>query len=552
MPGKMQQFRSLPCFPIATRTGWRIPIVPLPLPVKIQGLVALALLPAFLGCSPPPPETVSVPRMVNAPTVKPSAADERWDIVYLHEQPVGWQVVRLYETEQEGKRLLAGEARSRLTVNRFGQKTSQAMTYRSLQTPDGEVTETRETVEAGTARSSAIGRRTTAGFSVVMDRGGVSTEAPVALPARCGGFFAIEWSLRARPLESGERRELRAFVPILNQVATITLEAGEWQQSSGSGSPQRLLRIKQQLQLGASPPMDSELLADEAGGIWESTVHGLGQRTRRVSQAEAMAIDGSSYLDLGMATTVPVTAAIESPETISRFRCRVSLPGRDPSRYFSTTSRQRIRRINAEVIDVEVAHGESETPFAPDTPPTPEDSTSSTLIQSDTPEIRELAAAVGLEGGSNLERARAIERHVYHFIETKDFSSALASAVEVARSRQGDCTEHAVLTAAICRACGIPARGVIGLLHVPAQNGFAFHMWNEAWVGTHWHPLDSTLPQGHIGALRLAVHRSGLTTNDTLVAFAPVLSLMGRLQIEVLEIVRDSPSPSPEDRATAD
>jgi hypothetical protein len=31
-----------------------------------------------------------------------------------------------------------------------------------------------------------------------------------------------------------------------------------------------------------------------------------------------------------------------------------------------------------------------------------------------------------------------------------------------------------------------------------------------------------------------------------------VLSLMGRLRIEVLEIVRDSPSPSPEDRATAD
>ncbi len=528
--------------------------MPLPLPVKIQGLVALALLPTSLGCSPPPPETRSVPRTGNAQTVGPSAADERWDderwdIVYLNDQPVGWQVVRLYETEQEGKRLLAGEARTRLTVNRFGQKSSQAMTYRCLQTPEGEVTETRETVEAGTARSSAIGRRTTGGFSVVMDRGGVSTEAPMALPARCGGFFAVEWSLRARPLVAGERRELRAFVPILNQVATITLEARDWQRRTGSGGPQRLLRIEQQLHLGESPPMDSELLADETGVIWESTVRGLGQRTKRVSQAEALAIDGSSFLDLGMATTVPVSAKIESPETISKVRCRVSLPGQDPSRYFSATSRQRIRRIAPEVIEIEVAHGESEMPYAPDTPPTPEDSTSSSLIQSDASEVRELAADVGLEGGSTLERARAIERHVYHFIQTKNFSSALASAVEVARSRQGDCTEHAVLTAALCRACGIPARGVIGLLHVPAQDGFVFHMWNEAWVGTYWHPLDSTLPQGHIGALRLAVHSSRLTTNDTLVAFAPVLSLMGRLRIEVLEIVRDAPSSSPEDRA---
>ena len=41
-----------------------------------------------------------------------------------------------------------------------------------------------------------------------------------------------------------------------------------------------------------------------------------------------------------------------------------------------------------------------------------------------------------------------------------------ATAAEVARSREGDCTEHAVLLAALARARGIPARVAMGLVYV--------------------------------------------------------------------------------------
>ena len=52
------------------------------------------------------------------------------------------------------------------------------------------------------------------------------------------------------------------------------------------------------------------------------------------------------------------------------------------------------------------------------------------------------------------EQALAIESFVHEALTQKDFSTAFATAAEVARSRSGDCTEHAVLTAALCRAQG--------------------------------------------------------------------------------------------------
>ncbi len=56
-----------------------------------------------------------------------------------------------------------------------------------------------------------------------------------------------------------------------------------------------------------------------------------------------------------------------------------------------------------------------------------------------------------MAGGSGMER------FVNREVTKKNFSQTFASAAEVARSRKGDCTEHAVFLMALCRARGIPA-----------------------------------------------------------------------------------------------
>jgi len=68
-------------------------------------------------------------------------------------------------------------------------------------------------------------------------------------------------------------------------------------------------------------------------------------------------------------------------------------------------------------------------------------------------------------------------------------------ASEVATRREGDCTEHAVLTAALARAAGIPARVALGLalIHYPKQYASYGHAWAELMIDGQWVVADAVL-----------------------------------------------------------
>lgn len=118
------------------------------------------------------------------------------------------------------------------------------------------------------------------------------------------------------------------------------------------------------------------------------------------------------------------------------------------------------------------------------------------FIQSENNQIISLAQQA--IGGTKdaAEAARRIEAFVGHYIEQRNLSVGYASAVEVAASKQGDCSEHAVLTAAMCRSVGIPAEVVMGLVYVDEflgrKNVFGGHAWVQACIGDKWIGLDAT------------------------------------------------------------
>ena len=119
-----------------------------------------------------------------------------------------------------------------------------------------------------------------------------------------------------------------------------------------------------------------------------------------------------------------------------------------------------------------------------------------TYLQCDQEAIQDLARqAVGSVRDAG-QAAKKIEAFVDQYVSGKNLSVGYGTALEVVASRQGDCTEHAVLTAAMCRAIGIPARVVFGLVYVDEFLGrehvFGGHAWAEAWVGDTWVGLDAT------------------------------------------------------------
>ena len=138
-------------------------------------------------------------------------------------------------------------------------------------------------------------------------------------------------------------------------------------------------------------------------------------------------------------------------------------------------------------------------------PPVKGDRAPNRWLQSKDAAVMALArkATSGAKGES--AKAEMLERFVRNYITTKSLRVGYASASEIVKNREGDCTEHAVLLAALMRASGIPARVATGIAYAPAFAGqrdvFVPHAWVHAWVDGAWHGYDAALPRydaGHI------------------------------------------------------
>ena len=166
----------------------------------------------------------------------------------------------------------------------------------------------------------------------------------------------------------------------------------------------------------------------------------------------------------------------------------------------------------------------------------------SAMADSDDPVIVELTrGALRDAPDSKPERAEALRRFVGRFIAAKTLGVGFASASEVVRTREGDCTEHAVLLAAMLRADGIPSRVVSGLIYADRFEGerdvFVYHMWTQALLdtgaGRAWVDLDATLGPIPFDATHIALAESALSDGEAVRALAASAPLIGRLRIAV-------------------
>ena len=131
------------------------------------------------------------------------------------------------------------------------------------------------------------------------------------------------------------------------------------------------------------------------------------------------------------------------------------------------------------------------------------------FLQSDREEIVALARKAVGDTTDSVEAARRIEAFVAGYVRNYSLSVGHASAAEVAQSREGDCSEFAVLTAALCRAVGIPAQVCSGVAYIGSFRGvpgFAGHAWTQAYVGVDaqgksgkWVGLDATFKSNRLG-----------------------------------------------------
>ena len=136
--------------------------------------------------------------------------------------------------------------------------------------------------------------------------------------------------------------------------------------------------------------------------------------------------------------------------------------------------------------------------------------------------------------GVTVVRARAerLMREVNQLVEKKPTVS-LPSALEVLRTKVGDCNEHTVLFVALARAQGIPARINVGLVYV--RGAFYYHAWPEVYLDEGngrgmWLPVDPTFNQFPADATHVRLARGGLDQQTA------ILPLIGRVKMTVLQV----------------
>ena len=147
------------------------------------------------------------------------------------------------------------------------------------------------------------------------------------------------------------------------------------------------------------------------------------------------------------------------------------------------------------------------------------------LLQANDPAI--VALALRIAGNERDPRvvAERINRWVHDSL-AKEITLSIPNAVQVLRTRRGDCNEHTQLFTALARAVGIPTRIATGLAYVNGK--FYYHAWPEIRL-RDWVAVDPTFGQFPADAAHLRFVRGGLTRQGEL------LRLVGTLRIEVLQ-----------------
>jgi transglutaminase-like putative cysteine protease len=270
-------------------------------------------------------------------------------------------------------------------------------------------------------------------------------------------------------------------------------------------------------------------VTDTGDIVREESPLGLMTVQESPEQAQGLAIPGAVQRDLLRASAVvPVMQQrIDEPRDVRRLRLRIDgaqLPAGDLDGLGQIVDGRFIEIHDPRTLQPGPADPEARRFLSPEQ-----------LIESDAPEIA--AEAVRAVGGATRARDKAerLTRYVNALLDKKP-TVGIPSALDVLRTKVGDCNEHTTLYVAMARAAGVPARIAVGLVYVRgAQGAFYYHAWPEVYLDEGdgrglWLPVDPTFNQFPADGTHLRLVRGGLERQ------AAILPLIGRLRMTVVDM----------------
>ncbi len=330
-------------------------------------------------------------------------------------------------------------------------------------------------------------------------------------------------------LREGARYTWTVFDPATMRNAPVTVTVGRREIVRANDRPLPAFRVD----LAFSGLQTTSWVTDTGEVVREESPMGLLTVAETQERAMALAVPRNVQVDLLEASAVVPQSKFRVEDTRDVIRLRLRLEGADLSSPDLQGAGQRVDGDIIEIADARTlkpglglaAWGSSPEPPSAYLRPEP-------FIESDAPEIIEEAARAIADVTDRRLQAERLTRHVNALLDKKPTVS-LPSALEVLRTKVGDCNEHTALFVALARAAGIPARINVGLASV--RNAFYYHAWPEVFIdegraGGLWLPVDPTFNQFPADAMHVRLARGGLDKQ------AAIIPLIGRVKMTILDM----------------
>ena len=443
-----------------------------------------------------------------APKVSKRPPNTQYMAVMMDGKKVGHSIARF--KIEEGKALTS--VVMKMTLSRGGTSITIAIDTLETETPDGKPLGFSMKVNQGqmvtTGKIGADGK-----LNVEMTVAGMTQKKTLDWPKDALLSHGRMLAERKAGLKPGTKITSIVFDPTTLSPMTVTSVVGEKAKVDLLGRIVMLTEVKSEMQ-GASGKMNTTTYVNDEYIPLKSITPAMGMKIELIDCSKAVALASNETLDLMSKVILSSPVSLSKKAMSGPLVYTIKPTSSDSAPEFLDGANQSVKNADDKTITLTIRPTPAPMPknaplvYKGKDPEALKALKPSDYVQSDHKSIKALAKKAVGDAKDAATAVRRIETFVRGYIKTKNLSVGYASAVEVAESREGDCTEHAVLTAAICRAAGIPAQVVNGLAYVEQfgtyRNVFGPHAWNRVFIGGKWVGVDSALKEFNTGHIALA------------------------------------------------
>ncbi len=507
--------------------------------MSIQRLILawLCLAPAALQASP------------RSDSEAPPRAEDEWYVVEMQGQRCG----HMHSTQER----VGDEMRTRtamtVEISRGPANIKITMDQRYRETLDGKPLGFESEMLMGQMPVKQVGTVADGKITLVTDQMGAKHTNTYDFDPECKFAWGLLLEQRERGIKPGMKFTVKTYEPSVRAdgPVEVTFNVEKKEKVDVRGTPRELFRVTSTLQMQV--PVQTTMWVDEEAKPIISNMN-LGFMEVRIVQStkeEALKGDGLKGPEMFFSTFVAADKKI--PDKAKSVVLKLTVPADgDALPDMPDTGMQTFQRVNDHEATLTIRRldwkkirktaaddaGKATTEKA-----MAEYLQASAMVNTGDARIKRLAKRAVKDATSPAEQADALRKYVTTYVKNKSLDVGFATASEVAKTRTGDCSEHAVLLAALARAAGLPSRGVGGIVQIPwsempdgAESAFGYHMWTQVYIGGQWVDIDAAMRQTDCDPTHIALSLIPLNDEALAQSVMSLMPLMGRLKIEVIKV----------------